>query len=225
MAFLKKNGARNIDFRKPYKRLGKKDALFWLERPKKPDWMALDIYESFTPDHIMIRTVKTKARIVVTTLIDAEVYPRTDISALYTRRWNIELDFRSIKTMMKMDILRCKTPDMVRKEIYVHLLVYNLIRALMARTAKSTGKTPRDVSFQAAKQVLQSAEILLLLGGQEMLRRLEIQMVIIISEHTVGDRSGRSEPRAVKRRSKPFPKLQHSRAQARRLKKYQKVKG
>ena len=225
MAFLKKNGSREIDFRKSYKRLEKKDALFRLERPARPSWMARELYDHFTPDHLIVRAIKTKKRVIVTTLTDAETYSRADISQLYTGRWNIELDFRSIKTMMKMEVLRCKTPEMIRKEIYVHFLVYNLIRALMARTAKTTNEIPRKVSFQATKQVLLGAQTLLLLSAAQMLERLMAQILVIISEHRVGDRPGRSEPRAVKRRSKPFQKLQHSRPQARRLKKYRRTKG
>ncbi|UYM18792.1 transposase [Endozoicomonas euniceicola] len=261
---FEKNGARKIDFRKSFMKLGKKDALFRLERPPKPPWMSREFYDQWTPDHLIIRAIKTKNRIIVTTLIDAEAYPRSDIreaaehnipllafggwrlaiggwlyeqliaksqqpgkllnaaplSALYTKRWNIELDFRSIKTIMNMEMLRCKTPAMVRKEIYVHFLVYNLIRALMARVAKATEQVPRDVSFKAAKQTLNGARVLLLFCPNCTLNQVQAQMIVIIGEHKVGDRPGRSEPRAVKRRPKAFKKLQHSRAKARQLNKY-----
>ena len=217
---FEKNGARNIDFRKSFRKLGKKDALFRLERPPKPLWMSKEFYDQWTPDHLIVRAIKTKKRIIVTTLIDAEAYPRSEISALYTQRWNIELDFRSIKTIMNMEMLRCKSPAMVRKEIYIHFLVYNLIRAIMARAAKATEETPRDISFKAAKQTLNGARILLLFCPNYTLNRIQAQMIIIIGEHKVGDRPGRSEPRAVKRRPKAFKKLQHSRAQARKLKEY-----
>ena len=181
--------------------------------------MSREFYDQWVPDHLIIRAIKTKNRIIVTTLIDAEAYPRSDISALYTKRWNIELDFRSIKTIMNMKMLRCKTPAMVRKEIYVHFLVYNLIRALMARVAKATEQVPRDVSFKAVKQTLNGARVLLLFCSNCTLNQVQAQMVVIIGEHKVGDRPGRSEPRAVKRRPKAFKKLQHSRAKARQLNK------
>ncbi|WP_332842023.1 transposase [Parendozoicomonas callyspongiae] len=138
---------------------------------------------------------------------------------MYQKRWHVELDLRSIKTLMKMDILRCKSPDMVRKEISVHLLAYNLLRALMARTAQMTGQSPREISFRAAQQTVRDFRILLL--STDDLAGVVDVMLGIMAEHQAGDRSGRSEPRAVKRRPKAFPKLQHSHAKARRLKTYQ----
>ena len=99
---------------------------------------------------------------MVTTLVDETRYTRAEISTLYRKRWHVELDFRSIKTLMKMEVLRCKSPDRVRKEISVHLLAYNLLRALMARTAQMTGQTPREISFRAAQQTLRDVHMILL---------------------------------------------------------------
>ena len=123
---------------KQKKVLKKKDALFVLKRPVKPKNMDTAVYDQL-PEELVIRAIKTKKRTIVTTLIDSIKYPRSEISGLYLMRWQIELDFKSIKTLMKMDILRCKSPDMVRKEIYVHLIVYNLIRALMVEASKRQG--------------------------------------------------------------------------------------
>ena len=218
-AVFEKNGSRHIDFRKYYKKLGKKDCLFVLDKPEKPEWMSEQEY-AVMPDRLTIRAIKTKKRIIVTTLTDSEKYPRNELCALYLKRWHVELDLRSIKTLMKMDVLRCKSPAMVRKEIYVHLLVYNLIRALMAQTAEVVEKLPREVSFKAAHQALAAFQTQLLLTGQAIVNSLLAHMLIIIGEHQVGNRPGRSEPRAVKRRPKAFKKLQCSRAQARRLRKY-----
>lgn len=215
---FEKHGARHLDFRKCDQKLGKKDGLFVLKRPVCPPWMSRTFYEQYTPAELTVRAIKTRKRIVVTTLCDDERYSRADINALYQKRWHVELDFRSIKTLMQMDVLRCKSPDMVRKEISVHLLAYNLVRALMARTARATGQVPREVSFRAAQQTLRDFHIVLLLG--EDLARVMKNMLSIMAEHRVGHRSGRSEPRAVKRRPKPFPKLQHSRAKARQLSQY-----
>ncbi|MBE8168563.1 MAG: IS4 family transposase [Shewanella sp.] len=134
-AVFEKNGARNVDFRTCHEKLGKKDGLFKLERPPKPEWMSEEIY-SQQPEELTVRMVKHKKRVIVTTLTDAKAYSVKALIELYISRWHVELDFRSIKTMMKMDILRCGSPDMVRKEIDVHLLVYNMIRALMVRAAK-----------------------------------------------------------------------------------------
>ncbi len=111
-----------------------------------------------------------------------------------------------------MEILRCKSPEMVRKEISVHLLACNLVRALMARTAKATGQVPGGISFRAAQQTVMEFHIVLLLGND-----LAKFMVNILAEHQAGHRPGRSEPRAVKRRPEPFPKLQYARPKARKL--------
>ena len=132
---FEKNGARNVDFRTCEEKLGKRDGLFKLIRPSRPEWMTPEDYAQ-VPEELIVRMVGTKKRIIVTTLTDKDVYPKQEIIDLYVSRWHVELDFRSIKTMMKMDILRCGSPDMVRKEIDVHLLVYNMVRALMCRAAE-----------------------------------------------------------------------------------------
>ena len=121
----------------------------------------------------------------------------------------------------KMDMLRCKSPDMVRKEISVNLLVYNVIRALMGKASRHIGKTPREISFKAAQETLVSFHQTLLGASGDWLEEKVTNMLKIIGQHIVGNRPGRSEPRAVKRRPKPHKRLQHPRAQARRLKQYQ----
>ncbi len=151
---------------------------------------------------------------------DAETYPRTEIIALYLKRWNVELDFDAIKTTMKMDMLRCKSPEMVRKEICINLLVFNLIKSLMGRTAQYIGKKPREISFKTAQETLVSFHQTLLMAPVDSLERKVNSMLKIISQHIVANRPGRSEPRAVKRRPKPHQRLEHSRSQARRLNKY-----
>ena len=220
-AVFQKNGSRKLDFRQCMEKLGKRDALFRLIKPRCPDWMAQELYDQM-PEELIIRAVGNKKRIIVTTLTDAETYPAKEIIKLYVERWHVELDFRSIKTMMKMDILRCESPAMVRKEIDVHLLVYNMIRALMAKAADRIGHSPREVSFKAAHDTLKSFHILLLLAAEEIIDDLLNHMADIVGEHRVGNRPGRREARANKRRPKPTRKLQHTRKQARRLKVYQK---
>lgn len=217
-AVCEKHGARRIDFRQCDKKLGKKDGLFVLKRPARPEWMSQAFYEQYTPEELTVRAIKTRKRIIVTTLVDDTLYSKAEISALYQKRWHVELDFRSVKTLMKMDVLRCKSPDMVRKEISVHLLAYNLLRVLMGRTAMVTGQSPREVSFRAAQQTLRDFHVVLLCADD--LPGVIESMLSIMTEHIVGNRPGRSEPRAVKRRPKAFPKLQHSRAKARQLRQY-----
>ncbi|WP_081870066.1 IS4 family transposase [Endozoicomonas numazuensis] len=221
-AVCEKNGARHVDFRQCDQKLGKKDGLIRLTKPPRPEWMSREYYDRWVPGELTIRVVKNKKRIIVTTLLDAEKYPRSEIISLYLARWHVELDLRSIKSLMKMDVLRCKTPEMVRKEITVHLLVYNLIRALMARAATELKNQPREISFKAAQETLQEFHVLLLQAETALLSKMVKHMVQIASEHVVRNRPGRSEPRAVKRRPKPYKRLQHPRSQARRLKVYQR---
>ena len=186
--------------------------------------MSREYYDNWLPDELVVRVVKNKKRTIVTTLLDAEKYPRNEIIGLYQERWHVELDFRAIKNLMHMDILRCKTPAMVRKEIDVHLLVYNLIRALMARSAVRLKSKPRKISFKAAQECMQEFHVLLLQWDTCQLQRLVEYMIAITGAHKVGHRPGRQEPRAIKRRPKPYKRLQHSRVQARRLKEYQREK-
>ena len=202
------------------KKLGKKDGLFVPKRPACPDWLNRTFYEQYTPEELTVRAIKTEKQVIVKTLVDETRFTRAEISTLYRKRWHVELDFRSIKTRMKMEVLRCKSPDRVRKEISVHLLAYNLLRALMARTAQMTGQTPRELSFRAAQQTLRDVHMILLLNANDLGRIIEA-MLGIMAEPIVGDRPDRIEPRAVKRRAKAYPKLQHSRAKARQLKRYQ----
>ncbi|MGI2030360.1 transposase, partial [Endozoicomonas acroporae] len=175
----------------------------------------------WVPSEITVRIIKSKKRTIVTTLLDAEKYPRNEVVSLYQERWHVELDFRAIKSLMQMDVLRCKTPEMVREEIDVHLLVYNLIRALMAQSATELKTKPREISFKAAQETLQEFHMLLLLSKENALVGVIKYMIAITGEHIVGNRPGRQEPRAVKKRPKPYKRLQHSRSQARRLKMYQ----
>src|SRR5436190_3966507 len=126
---------RHVDFRRG-QRLGQADHVVMWERPKRPDWMDETTYAK-VPATMAVREVRvrveqkgfrTKVYIVATTLLDAEEYPAEDLASLYRRRWQAELNLRSLKVVLGMDVLRCKSPDMVRKEIWVHLLAYNLLR-------------------------------------------------------------------------------------------------
>lgn len=219
---VEKNGARHLDLRQCDQKLGKKDGLIRLTKPARPNWMSKEFYDRWVPSEITVRIIKSKKRTIVTTLLDAEKYPRSEIVGLYQERWHVELDFRAIKSLMKMDVLRCKTPEMVRKEINVHLLVYNLIRALMTQSAVELKNRPRQISFKAAQEVLQEFHVVLLQSKEKVLADVVTHMIAIPGEHVVGNRLGRREPRAVKKRPKPYARLQHSRPQARRLKMYQR---
>jgi hypothetical protein len=150
---------------------------------------------------------------VITTILDASV-DGGEIGDLYERRWDGEVDIRSIKSTMQMDVLRCKTPEMVHKEIWAHLLAYNLLRTVMALAASENGIEPREVSFKGAKQAVTSFAPKIEAARPEDRPALIDAMLAVIAYHRVGDRPGRWEPRARKRRPKPGARLTQPRAEA-----------
>jgi hypothetical protein len=127
-----------------------------------------------------------------------------------------QVDLRFIKTILEMDILRCKTPSMVRKEIWVHLLAYNLIRTVMAQAAYRFRISPRTLSFKGTIQLLNAFKSLLLSADEKSFPLLYGHFLTSIARHRVGNRPGRSEPRAVKRRPKSYPLLSVPRKEARK---------
>ena len=159
---------------------------------------------------------RTKVFVVVTSLLDAKAYPPRELAGLYRQRWHAELDLRSIKQLMRMDVLRCKTPAMVRKEVFAHLLVYNLIRGVMAEAATRHGVRPRHLSFQGARQVLEGFRPELATAPPGRAAALRGEALAAIAGERVGDRPDRYEPRARKRREKMYPRLQVPRAVARK---------
>lgn len=187
-------------------RLGHRDRLVTWVRPQRPRWMDQATYQRM-PERLSLRQVEVAGRTLVTTLIDARAVTPLDLDALYRRRWQVEVDLRSIKAEMGMDILRARSPSMIDKEMAAHLLAYNLVRALMARAAASAHVTARALSFKATLQ--------LLLAFQQHLRWGSRKSAAIMSAHLLGAitlirlpiRPGRIEPRAIKRRPKPHALL------------------
>jgi hypothetical protein len=197
------------------------DILIW-QRPNKPHGMTGEQYRRY-PKSLRMRQVTVDARTkdnraerfkVITTILDASV-DSGQIGGLYEQRWSGEVDIRSIKSTMQMDILRCKTPEMVHKEIWAHLLAYNLLRTAMAVAASATGIAPRQVSFKGAKQALTAFAPKIEAARPEDRASLIDAMLAVIAYHRVGDRPGRWEPRARKRRPKPGARLTQPRALAR----------
>ena len=181
-------------------------------------------YEKY-PDVMRIRELKYKIAVpgyrvnsltVTTTLLNADAYPATAMASLYGSRWNMETDLRSIKCHMKMDVLRCKTPEMVEKEVWVHMLAYNLIHRAMASAASEARVTPREVSFKGALQTMTAFQDALRWADKEKRPRLWAMLLAAIGGHRVGDRPGRVEPRAIKRRPKPHKLLSVPRSKARK---------
>lgn len=189
------------------------DVIVW-QRPNKPRGMSGERYRSY-PESLTMRQVSVDARgrnnraeqfKVVTTILDASI-SGGQIGELYERRWDGEVDIRSIKSTMKMDILRCKTPAMVHKEVWTHLLAYNLLRTVMAVAASESAVEPREISFKGAKQALTAFAPKLEAARPEQRAGLVDAMLKAVAYHRVGDRPGRWEPRARKRRPKPGARL------------------
>lgn len=214
------DGKRSMDFRTG-ERLGKKDHIVFWQKPHKPTWMAWELYDQM-PDSIQVRecTVtierpgfKAKTVVLVTTLIDSVYAPKAELCWLYGQRWAAELNLAAIKTVLKMEHIRAKTPVMVRKEIWATLLAYNLIRKLMGESAYRNDVLPHEISFKGAVQHLNAFRPLWALPstpGKDVTNAL----LTLISKLRVANRPGRIEPRAIKKRPRPFPRLHSTRAVA-----------
>ena len=207
---FEQNGARITDFRRGQS-LGTRDHIVrWPKPAARPEWMTPEQYAR-APDEITLREVKVDHQVLVTTMVDHGQVSKHDLSALYARRWNVELDLRNLKTTTGMDVLSCQTPQMNEKQLWVHLLAYNVIRLLMAQAACNAGVDPRGLSFKHTVQ----------LWTQWVSRGLSAttdcqRLFTLIAQSKVGHRAGRIEPRMRKRRPKPYPWLKIPRAQARR---------
>jgi putative transposase len=209
---VRKHQLRRTDFRAG-ERLGKDDHLVSWPRPQRPEWMSEEEYATL-PNELTLREVRvrvvqqgfrTRSLVVVTTLLDAEKYPPEEIAVLYRRRWDAELHLRSLKIVLQMDQLRCKTPERVRNEFWTHLLGYNLIRGVMASAASESGRSPWEISFKGTLQTL--SHFL-----PTLLSRISSEawcgaLLAAIATHIVGHRPDRFEPRKVKRRRKHYQYL------------------
>lgn len=212
---------RKADFRKG-KRLGKTDHVVRWRKPttiRTVDWQT---YKTL-PEYIEIRELlvqvdkpgfRTDKIIIVTTLLDAGEFTKDDLAQIYRARWNNELDLRSIKTTMQMDILRCKSPELVHKEIWTHILAYNLIRTIMAQAASKHDIEPRTISFKGALQFLEAFQPLIVYQGhrgRSFRNDLYQQLLDSIAQHRVANRPNRFEPRYKKRKYKRFYEMQKPR--------------
>lgn len=213
---------RPVDFRRG-KRLGKEDHLVQWPKPPKPDWLDQKTYDSL-PDVLTIRKIRVRTTqpgfrseqvVVATTLLDAAQISKHELAEVYRARWNAELDLRSLKQTLQMDVLRCKTPELVRKEIWTHLLAYNLIRTVIAQAAHRHDLPPRSISFKGTIQTLE-AFAPLIANCQSADKRLILyqHLLAAIANHKVANRPGRYEPRCRKRRPKPYPLLTKPRHEA-----------
>lgn len=203
--------------------LGRGDHIVRWLKPARPTWMDQETYDQL-PSSLEVREVhvhvhqpgfRTESLVVVTTLLDADEYTKDDIAELYHRRWLIELDIRSLKITLGMDVLRCRTPDMVRREIWTCLLAYNLIRQTMLEATLQTMRSPRELSFTAALQKIAAAWAVLATAEDSLLVSLIDELLTDLATHRVGHRPNRVEPRKIKRRPKSQQLLTEPREQAR----------
>lgn len=218
------NKGRPVDFRRG-RRLGKDDHLVEWVRPQRASWMDKEMY-AMIPATLTVRELRvrvgqrgfrTRVLIVATTLLDAGSFSHAELAGLYRARWHVELDLRSIKLTLKMDVLRCKSPEMVRKELWGHLLISNLIRGVMAESARRHGVLPRQLSFQGARQMLEGFRVELNGASSETVGGLIEVLLRMVSRLRVGDRPDRYEPRERKRRAKAYPLMHRPRRQSKRL--------
>ena len=209
------DGRRITDFTRG-RRLGKHDHVVQWQRPPKPRLMSVEDYARY-PEFISMREVEVNGRILVTTLRDPKFVSARALGTLYKMRWNIEVNFRTIKATLQMDVLRCKSQPMVEKEIAVCLLAYNLVRWAMAKAAVLSDVLPRALSFTGAKRLLNAFADQLRRTPGDQIRTMIATVLASIATLQLPHRPDRIEPRAKKQRPKPLPLLTVPRHIAREL--------
>lgn len=216
---LRLHQSRHYDFGTG-RRGGADDHVVEWARPARPDWMDKPTYHA-TPKVLTIREVRfridrpgyrTREVVVATTLSDATRYAREDLAELYHHRWRAELSIRDIKQTLGMDVLRGKTPEMLRREIWCHLWAYNRVRQVIAQAARARNRSPRQISVAGAKQMLNAFQMTLAVGEGELWDSTVAALLHAVAGRRVGQRPGRCEPREVKRRPKVYPLLRKPRA-------------
>jgi Transposase DDE domain len=223
-AVVRLHQQRRCDFRRGRRRGPGDHVVTWAKPAQRPAWLDAATYARL-PERLVLREVRvrvtqagfrTDSLVVVTTLVDAAAVTAADLAELYRARWQAELDLRSLKVTLGMDVLRCKAPAMVRKEVWAHLLAYNLIRGVMAQAAEELGCDPRELSFKGALQAMTTFAERLLDADAARFEELYEWLLLTIGANQVGDRPDRVEPRARKRRPKEYPLLTKPREAARR---------
>jgi hypothetical protein len=219
-AVFRMHQRRNTDFRKG-KILGASDHMVnWFKPKSCPQHMSKSEFVQL-PETVTVREVcyqittpgfRTREIVLVTTLLDAKTFTKAKLAELYKLRWQAEVDLKHIKTTLAMEHLRAKTPGMVRKEIYAHLLAYNLLRTLMWQAGTSEGIHPLRLSLQASRQHFHHSWADLLATKPKQRQRAYVILQVILIQKTLPIRPHRFEPRVVKRRPKPFPRMKQPRS-------------
>ena len=212
--------------KRSHSRLNRKldDQIINLPKPiKAPLGVTKQEFASW-PDLVTVRVVKltcapagfrVKTKYILTTILDLKLIGKEDLFELYRKRWQAEINLRSIKTTLGMDILRGLTPEMVIKEMWVHWLAYNMIRAAICNAATIKKVLPSCLSFRGAQQILANVRSACSVG-LKMKPELWEEILKLIGTQTIGNRPGRFEPRAIKRRKKNFALLNRPRHLARK---------
>jgi hypothetical protein len=211
------HGSRNVDFRKGEK-IGERDHVINLVKPKKPDWLSQEVYDSLASAILIRETnllissekLKNERVVVCTSFIDKEYVSKEELGWFYKNRWHVELDFRNIKSTLGMSHISAKTPEMVHKTIYAAAIFYNLIRKQIIQAAYMENTLPREISFKGALMVFLEFGRITPKSLNEAFS-IHLEMLKLIGKKRVNNRPGRREPRAIKRRPKPFPRLQGKR--------------
>jgi Transposase DDE domain len=211
---------RKVDFRKA-QRLGKQDGLFVWTKGCQQSLILSAVQWKGLPSQITVRIIRFTAAIrgqrcrrvtLVTTLLDPKLYPADQIIALYAKRWRLELCLRELKTLMGMDQLRCKTPEMVQKELLAYLVAHNLIRCLMAEAVARYAVELDRLSFKGSIDAFRQYSAAIAQARNRKIRnQLWDDLLLNLARDLVPVRLGRQEPRAVKRRPKPYPLLNQPR--------------
>jgi hypothetical protein len=223
-AVFRKHSSRTTTMRKG-KIVGDCDKLVTWHKPKRcPKGLNKDEFDAL-PSSITVREIyyyivipgfRSQRVSLITTLLDGANYPTLEIVKLYYKRWEVELDLRHLKTTLGMDVLRCKTPSMVRKEIHVYLLAYNLIRSLMWQAGTTYNTPPNRLSLQGTRHHLINFIPKFEVANSKKRLILYRTLLKIIVHKEVPDRPTRNEPRVIKRRPKAYPRLTKPRQELRK---------
>jgi hypothetical protein len=220
------HGGRKVDWRCG-RRLGPDQRLVQWTKPRlRPAYLSEEQWKQL-PELLTLRLVRvrvsergfrTRRLLLVTTLLDGVKYPPSALAQLYRRRWDMELTLRHLKTTLQMEHLSCKTPGNVERELRLHLLVHNLVRRLMFEAARRANRCLSRISFAGTLAAARCfAEALLQARTRRQKHQLIEELYRILAEDLVPDRPGRREPRAHKRRPKPFPLLTCHRSRFREI--------
>jgi len=209
--------ARQVDGRRRLKRLGKQDWLVqWQRSPNPSLWLPLAQWRAL-PEHMTLRLVRgslyrkgfrVRQVTLVTTLLDPQLYPAQEILQAYLRRWRLEMCLDDLKTTLEMERLRSRSPEMVQREVYAHLIAHNLIRYTMAQAATQQTVPLERISFKGTLDALrQFTHAMSQARTNKKRRQLWTKLLATLAADLVPERPDRREPRAVKRKKNKYPRL------------------